>query len=54
LPHRVKFGNSPLTFGKHAKLKSRYFKGTLSEIIIWDRALAEEEVRIFEQGKATR
>ena len=52
LPRGVKFGNTPLTFGKLAKLNERYFKGILSEIIVWDRSLCEEDVKIFEQGKS--
>ena len=54
LPRGVKFGNTPLTFGKLAKLNERYFKGILSEIIVWDRSLAEEDVKIFEQEKAAQ
>ena len=48
LLNACKFGSTPLTFGKLAKMNNRYFKGTLDEIIVWGKALNEEDVRVLD------
>lgn len=36
-----KFGPTPLTIGKLAKPDERYFKGSIDDIVIWDKSIEE-------------
>jgi len=38
------FGSIPLVFGKWATQNARYFKGSMCEAVVWDRALSGSEI----------
>jgi len=43
--YELQFDSTPLTFGKFAVGEARYFKGSMCEAAVWDRALSANEMK---------
>lgn len=37
--NKFEFGHTPLTIGKLSKINERYFKGSIDEVIVWDKVI---------------